>query len=180
MYQEKLYITEHLFAAWKVDFNLALPSYDLDLKAVRNLVELALSSPYVTPPHIEFVSSVGVLRSEPSNSLPSRKAPRLKGFVVDCNPDQTITEDPLDPSSALGTGYSEAKWISERILLNVAERHTVPLTIVRLGQVCGDRLGHWNEKEWFPALVKSALSTHCLPDLEVSKSSLTYVFPAIS
>ena len=168
-----------LSPAWKVDFNLALPSYDLDLKALRNLVELALSSPYVTPPHIQLVSSVGVFRSKSSNSLSSRKGPRMKGSIVDCTTNQPITEVPLDPSSALGTGYSEAKWIAERILLSVAERHAVPLTIVRLGQVCGDRLGHWNEKEWFPALVKSALSTHCLPDLQVSESSLTCVFPAI-
>ncbi len=50
--------------AWKIDFNLALPSYEVDLRAVRNLVELTLGSPFVTPPRILFVSSVGVLRSK--------------------------------------------------------------------------------------------------------------------
>ena len=46
--------------------------------------------------------------------------------------------------------------------------------VMRLGQVCGDRLGHWNEKEWFPALVKSAQLLRCLPDVggvrDVSRS----------
>ena len=81
--------------------------------------------------------------------------------------DQPIPEQPLDPSSALGSGYSEAKWVAERILCNAAEQHHVPISIVRLGQVCGDRSGYWNEKEWFPAVIKSALSTRCLPSLEV-------------
>ena len=38
--------------------------------------------------------------------------------------------------------------------------------IVRLGQVASDRLGYWNEKEWFPALVKTALHQRCLPDID--------------
>ncbi|TBU28871.1 acetyl-CoA synthetase-like protein [Dichomitus squalens] len=139
-------VTHIIHNAWKVDFNLALASYEVDLKAVRNLVELALSSPYVEPPRIQFISSVGVLRN--------------------CTVTAPIAEVPLEPLSALGTGYSEAKWIAEQVLFNVAKQHDVPVTVVRLGQVCGDRLGHWNEKEWFPALVKSAVSTGCLPVLE--------------
>ena len=51
----------------------------------------------------------------------------------------------------------------EETLCNVSDRAGVPTTTVRLGQVCGDKLGHWNEKEWFPALVKSSLFTRCLP-----------------
>ncbi|KAJ3002101.1 hypothetical protein NUW54_g6030 [Trametes sanguinea] len=42
--------------------------------------------------------------------------------------------------------------------------------VVRLGQVCGDRVGHWNEKEWFPALVKSAQINRRLPELESNVS----------
>ena len=64
----------------------------------------------------------------------------------------------------MDTGYSESKWVAEKILSNIVEQAGVPSVVVRLGQVCGDRLGHWNEKEWFPALVKSALFTRCLPD----------------
>ncbi|KAM5540045.1 hypothetical protein V8D89_006185 [Ganoderma adspersum] len=138
-------VTHIMHNAWKVDFNLALPSYEVDLKTIRNFVELSLGSPFVEPPRIQFISSVGVLRN--------------------CTLDQPIPEEPLDPSSALGNGYSEAKWIAERILCN-AEQHNVPISIVRLGQVCGDRSGYWNEKEWFPAMIKSALSIRCLPNLK--------------
>ena len=77
-----------------------------------------------------------------------------------------VPEERIEPSSAIGSGYTESKWIVEEILCNVSVREGVPTTTVRLGQVCGDKLGHWNEKEWFPVLIKSALSTHCLPDVE--------------
>ncbi|PIL34315.1 hypothetical protein GSI_03090 [Ganoderma sinense ZZ0214-1] len=145
-------VTHIVHNAWKVDFNLALLSYEVDLKAVRNIIELSLGSPFVVPPSIQFVSSVGVLRN--------------------CALEQPIPEEPLSPASALGTGYSEAKWIAERILCNVAEQYHVPISIVRLGQVGGDRSGYWNEKEWFPAMIKSALFTRCLPNLQAAVAFL--------
>ena len=65
-----IYIT-----AWRVDFLVTLPTFDNDLKAVQNLLNLALSSPYVEPPRFQFVSSVGVLRRKRIASR--RNAPRL-------------------------------------------------------------------------------------------------------
>ncbi|KAM5543844.1 hypothetical protein V8D89_002461, partial [Ganoderma adspersum] len=130
-------------STWRVDFNLSLPSFETDLKGVRNFVELALSFPYDMPPRINFVSSVGIFGR--------------------CTLQPPVPEIAIPPAHALDTGYSESKWVAEKILSNVAERAGVPSVVVRLGQVCGDRLGHWNEKEWFPALVKSALFTRCLP-----------------
>ena len=65
----------------------------------------------------------------------------------------------------------------EETLRNVSERAGVPITTVRLGQVCGDKLGHWNEKEWFPALVKSALFQHCLPEIDGVRSYLVDSLP---
>ena len=74
-----------------------------------------------------------------------------------------VPEERVEPSSAIGTGYTESKWIVEEILHRFSVQTGLPTTVVRLGQVCGDKLGHWNEKEWFPALVKSSLLTRCLP-----------------
>jgi thioester reductase-like protein len=65
----------------------------------------------------------------------------------------------------VGTGYSESKWVAERILDAAAERTALRPVVVRLGQVCGEGNGTWNEKEWFPSLVKSALTLGCLPSL---------------
>ena len=48
--------------AWPVSFNLPLTSFLGVLQATRNLVDLALSSPYVDAPKVMFISSIGVLR----------------------------------------------------------------------------------------------------------------------
>ena len=49
--------------AWTVNFNLALSSsFEPDLKAIRNLIELSLGSPYSSPPKIVFASSIGVFQ----------------------------------------------------------------------------------------------------------------------
>ena len=68
------------------------------------------------------------------------------------------------------------------MLLTVAERASIPTVIVRLGQISGDITGHWNEREWFPTLVKSAEFTKCLPDVEgvrilVCICTYAYLFP---
>ena len=84
-----------------------------------------------------------------------------------------MPEDWIGPSSAVGSGYTESKWIAEEILHKTSGQVDITTTIVRLGQVCGDKLGYWNEKEWFPALVKSSLFTHCLPG-DMGEASVAY------
>ena len=71
-----------------------------------------------------------------------------------------------NPEIPVGPGYAESKWIAERILDAAAERTALRPVVVRLGQVCGEGNGTWNEKEWFPSLIKSALTLGCLPSLD--------------
>ena len=146
-----------------MNFNLALPSFEPDLKAVRNLVDLCLSSPYSTPPKLQLVSSIGIFESKQFAILVLASVSKRS---LDCTVPSPVPEVPIDPSSAIGSGYGESKWIAEKVMHNVAERTDVPTIIVRLGQVSGDKTGHWNEREWFPALVKSAQFTHCLPNVD--------------
>ncbi|OSD01062.1 acetyl-CoA synthetase-like protein [Trametes coccinea BRFM310] len=140
-------VTHILHNAWKVDFKLSVQSFEGDLQGARNLVDLAISSPYRQAPTIVFVSSIGVF-SNYQGSVPAPEAP------LD------------DPTSPFGVGYGESKWIIEHVLQNVTKQRGVPTVVVRLGQVCGDRVGLWNEKEWFPAIVKSAEFQRCLPNLD--------------
>ena len=49
--------------AWKVNFNMSIASFEVDIQGVRNFVVLALSSPYTVPPVVVFISSVGVFTS---------------------------------------------------------------------------------------------------------------------
>ncbi|KAI1789126.1 acetyl-CoA synthetase-like protein [Ganoderma leucocontextum] len=148
-------VTHIMHNAWKVDFNMAIPSFEPDIQGARNLVDLALGSPYATPPPLIFVSSVGVFAN---SNIPA-----------------PIPETPLDdPASPFGTGYSEAKWVVERVLQHATQRAGLHTVVVRLGQVAGDRIGYWNEREWFPSLVKTALFQKCLPQHE---GNITW-FPA--
>jgi thioester reductase-like protein len=80
-----------------------------------------------------------------------------------------------DPETAVGTGYSESKWVAERILDAASERTVLQPVVVRLGQVCGDGNGTWNEKEWFPSLVKSALTLGCLPSVDGVSGTTNYL-----
>ncbi|TFK94521.1 acetyl-CoA synthetase-like protein [Polyporus arcularius HHB13444] len=140
-------VTHIMHNAWKVDFNLSISSFAHDIQGTRNLVDLALGSPYATAPSIIFVSSVGIF--------------------TNCKLPVPVEEVPIDdPESPYGIGYSEAKWVTEHVLQSASEERGLHVIITRLGQVAGDRLGYWNEREWFPALVKSALFQKCLPDLE--------------
>ncbi|KAI0773189.1 acetyl-CoA synthetase-like protein [Trametes elegans] len=140
-------VTHIMHNAWKVDFNLSLSSFGVDLQGARNLIDLAISSPFTQAPTILFVSSVSVF----TNYEGPAPAPEA---ALD------------DPASAFGAGYSESKWVTERVLQNAAEERGIHSIVMRLGQVAGDKTGHWNEKEWFPALVRSAQFQRCLPDVE--------------
>jgi nucleoside-diphosphate-sugar epimerase len=61
----------HVLLAWQVDFNVALRSFEPQVKGVRNLIDLALGSPLATPPRLLYTSSIGVL---------NRKATRFNSF----------------------------------------------------------------------------------------------------
>jgi thioester reductase-like protein len=86
-------------------------------------------------------------------------------------PDDTILEEPtLDPSTASHVGYSQSKWVTERVC-HAAATSTGPLrgrvSVLRVGQLCGDtQTGYWNEKEGWPLLIRTAQSTGCLPLLD--------------
>ncbi|KAM5543840.1 hypothetical protein V8D89_002457 [Ganoderma adspersum] len=153
-------VTHILHNAWQVNFNLKVSSFESDFLGLRHLLELSLSSPYVVPPKVMFVSSIGVLTNHKTTP-----------------PECTVSEDRVESIAAIGTGYSESKWVAEEILHQVADRTNLSTTAVRLGQVCGDRLGHWNEKEWFPAIVKSAVFTRCLPG-EMNEVAFILSYPA--
>ncbi|KAI9459306.1 acetyl-CoA synthetase-like protein [Russula earlei] len=142
------------FTAWKVNFNQSLTSFEDGISGVRALVDFAITSPLTRLPHLLFVSSISVFINVQS-----------KGPVVE--------EVLPNPEVAAGTGYSESKWVAERILDAAAERTALRPVVVRLGQVCGDGNGTWNENEWFPSLTKSALTLGCLPSLDGTVSWIT-------
>ncbi|KAF7341016.1 Acetyl-CoA synthetase-like protein [Mycena sanguinolenta] len=66
----------------------------------------------------------------------------------------------LDANVAIGNGYGESKYISERILAASG----LQATSFRIGQVCGSKgTGAWSTTEWFPAVVRSCIALGSFP-----------------
>ncbi|TCD63228.1 putative NRPS-like protein biosynthetic cluster [Steccherinum ochraceum] len=139
-------ITHIMHIAYRVNWSLSLRSFDADVHAVRNFVDLALSSPHQTPPRILITSSIAVVAGIQSND--------------------PIKEEPVAPEAAVDNGYSESKWVCERILEICASKTPLRPIVVRVGQITGSPSGAWNTSEWFPSLVRSSVYLGALPELE--------------
>ena len=87
----------------------------------------------------------------------------LTRHVSDSDLPGPALEDPIVHPGGIvpPTGYAESKWLGERLILASGLANA---TTVRIGQLSGGENGYWNEKEWFPALVKSARLVGCLPN----------------
>jgi thioester reductase-like protein len=76
-----------------------------------------------------------------------------------------VPETFVDPEDAVGAGYGESKWISEKILSLAGSRTALRPVVVRIGQVSGGLNGCWNPLEWLPSIVQSTALAKCLPVL---------------
>jgi thioester reductase-like protein len=87
---------------------------------------------------------------------------------LDADPKHQVPEVIIsDPSTAIGTGYSESKWVAEQILSQASfARSELVTTTVRVGQLSGGLNGCWNMNEWFPSLVQSGSILKKLPTIE--------------
>ena len=90
-------MTTIIHNAWRLDFNLSLASFEPNIKATRNLVDLALDSYNSGSLRFVFTSSVGSAQSWE----------RARGPFPE--------EVQFDPSWAVGSGYGEAKYVCERV-----------------------------------------------------------------
>ena len=146
-------ITNHcdliIHNAWKVDFNQSLHSFTDNIQSVRTLAEWSASSP--RQPRIVFISSI--------SSVGAWKPTHKHG--------STIPEAPIaDFSAALHMGYAESKQVAERILDVAATECGVPVTILRVGQICGSTITSdvpWAEKDALPSMLATSTSLGLIP-----------------
>jgi len=66
----------------------------------------------------------------------------------------------------MGQGYSESKWVAERILTEASKTTPLQPVVVRIGQLSGGLNGSWNTSDWVPLIIKSSLKMGILPDLK--------------
>ncbi|TFK50396.1 acetyl-CoA synthetase-like protein [Heliocybe sulcata] len=138
--------THILHSSWRLDFNLAVSSFEPNIAGVRNLIDLGLASSYGSHFRFIFTSSVGV----------SQGWNREMGLFPE------KSDLPIDV--AVGAGYGESKFVSEQLLRRASERG-IQTTSLRIGQICGGKPnGSWATTDWVPIIIKSSRSLGCLPD----------------
>lgn len=145
-YQELLKTTTCIIHnAWPVNFNLSLSSFDGSIRGLRCLIDFATSSSLQHPPRFAFVSTLGLFQNVQGLSPP-------------------LSESHIPATVAVGSGYTESKWVSEQLLRAAQNATGLSSTIFRIGQLCGTANGSWKESEWMPSIVLSSKAMGCLPD----------------
>jgi thioester reductase-like protein len=78
---------------------------------------------------------------------------------ADHGPRQSVPELALDdPALPTAQGYSESKWVAERLLHEAGKFSGLSSAILRIGQIAGPvegskaRSGMWNRQEWLPSV----------------------------
>ncbi|PPQ80241.1 hypothetical protein CVT25_003501 [Psilocybe cyanescens] len=145
LYQELLdNVNVIIHAAWKVDFNMQLASFEPMVRGTRNLIDLAQSAAAGSSTRLLFTSSVASAFSWD----------RTRGPY----PEEVL----LDPKYAVGNGYGESKYVAERLIAQSG----VQGTSFRVGQVSGGLpKGAWATTDWVPNLVKSSIGLNALPSM---------------
>ncbi|KAG6855913.1 hypothetical protein H0H87_009479 [Tephrocybe sp. NHM501043] len=138
-------VTIVIHNAWKLDFNLSLSAFEPNVQSTRHLIDLLQSGPNSGNSRFLFTSSISSAQSWPKSNGPY--------------PEEIL----MDPSSAIGNGYGEGKYVAERILA----KSGVQATSIRIGQVSGGKpKGAWSVTDWVPILVKSSISIGVLPEIK--------------
>ncbi|KIK59187.1 hypothetical protein GYMLUDRAFT_44941 [Collybiopsis luxurians FD-317 M1] len=136
-------LTVVIHNAWKLDFNLSLSSFESHIRGARSLINLARTSRQSSNIRFLFTSSIASTQSWDTS----------KGLY----PEEVV----MDAKYAVGSGYGESKYVTERILA----RSGLQATSFRIGQVAGgEPNGAWATTDWLPILVKSSLTLNKLPD----------------
>ena len=69
----------------------------------------------------------------------------------------------MDPAVSIGAGYTESKWVAER-LTQLAAKASLRTQVIRVGLLTGGTNGVWDTSHWFPALAQSSAYLGCLPE----------------
>ncbi|KAH8652683.1 hypothetical protein BGZ60DRAFT_497164 [Tricladium varicosporioides] len=155
--------------AYPVSFALTLASFEPQIQGTLNLINFCASSTLSLSqkPRLFFTSSIGTL-----------------GNWSSCHPfhpDTPVPETALhDPRIPLEQGYSESKWICERLIEEAGTRSGVKGVVLRVGQIAGPVLrpgpeGMWNKKEWLPSLIASSFHLGAIPHLQGFQAQVSWI-----
>ncbi|KAF9895178.1 hypothetical protein FE257_000080 [Aspergillus nanangensis] len=149
-------VTHIIHNAWPMHGGCNISSFEPQFKVMRNLVDLArdVASSRLAEAKVgfQFVSSISVVGSSP---------------LV---PGETeVAETRTTVETVLPNGYSEAKYVCERMLDETLHRYPdrFETMVVRPGQITGSSTGgYWNTSEHLAALIKSSQTLKVIPDFQ--------------
>ncbi|KAI4098391.1 MAG: hypothetical protein LQ339_006446 [Xanthoria mediterranea] len=131
--------------AWPVNFNLPLKTFEPSLQSLQNLLTLSTSVKRPAPARFFFASSISVALNAPAGALV---------------PETFLT----DFTHVAPTGYARSKFVGEHVVARAVETASALASVLRIGQVVGDTaVGIWNEVEFLPMMIRSALVLGALP-----------------
>ncbi|RAL07786.1 NAD(P)-binding protein [Aspergillus homomorphus CBS 101889] len=134
--------------AWEVNFIQRLEAFEHPhIQGTRHLVDFCLASRSHAQLHfISSISSAGSWSAKHDSPIP-----------------EEIIHDPEVP---LIQGYGQSKFVAEHICAQVALSSGLPVTVYRVGQICGPTAGTgvWNKKEWVPSLIETSIALGCISD----------------
>jgi nucleoside-diphosphate-sugar epimerase len=90
-------VTVIIHNAWRLDFNLALSSFEPNVRGTRHLLDLALTATHASAARVLFTSSIAVTQAWPRANGPFPEAPQD------------------DVRWCLGSGYGEGKYVAEQV-----------------------------------------------------------------
>ena len=140
---------------------MSLSSFDSSVRGVRNLIDFAHACEKVSRVKLIFTSSISSASSWTSSQGPY--------------PEEVIS----DAQFAIGMGYGESKYVSERVFINLLVVFRsgfitdslqllvgsgLDISSLRIGQISGGHQnGAWAVTDWVPIMVKSSLVLGVLP-----------------
>ena len=149
-------VTHIVHNAWPMSINQPLKAFEPQFRVMRNLIQLAKDvSTARSPQHkisFQFISSTATVGLYP---------------VWTGHP--FVPEERMTIESILPSGYSDAKFICEKMLDKTLHRwgRGFRTMAVRIGQIAGSKTsGYWNSIEHLAFLLKSPQTLKCLPGLE--------------
>jgi thioester reductase-like protein len=146
-------VTVFIHAAWSVDFNLSLESYEAThIAGTRRAVDFAAASSHRAS--VVFISSIASVGNWGSIAKDGSAIPETVSSLFD----NTLT---------LPQGYGESKHVAAQILATASHRLGVKTIIVRAGQLAGPSTkaggAAWNRHEWLPTLIHTSRILKQLP-----------------
>jgi acyl-CoA synthetase (AMP-forming)/AMP-acid ligase II/nucleoside-diphosphate-sugar epimerase len=148
-------VTHILHAAWPMDFQRNLSSFNSQFELLRSLLQLAIdihNSRPIVRPRLLFISSIAVV-----------------GQYHAVNNTRIVPEVSMPDARTVNQfGYGKAKFICEKMLeaATATQGEAMEVAIVRVGQMSGSRdSGYWNSKEHFPSLVRLSQKIGALPKI---------------